>query len=627
MIVTTTKRSERIIALLSGCAAIATLATASAGLPTDVVQAAAGNASIGEVPGTPLISSFDGVTLDFATNSVFSSPAVADVTGDGHPDIVAGGLNSTVRVFDLTSSRTLTIDPGGADPATGHGATQASPTIADLNGDGVDDIVIANTGGRLAAYSVRGGVVSEIFNRFVTPEFQGALVGLFGTPAIGYVDLDDTPDVVTSSWGQTIDAFNGATGAPIPSMHQWLRDTIWSSPVIGDITGDGTNSIVVGGDCDGSGPPQPCYGNGKGGYVWAFRTDGTLRWKHFVRDAVVWSTPALVDLNNDGALDVVVGTGLYFLGPAANQLMALDGRTGEMLWSATTGGPVFGSPAIAQVDGRPQIWVVVGGGHLISLNESGNILWRQCITDGSCSPEAGTYGGVAIADIDSDGSLEAVVQGEQQMKVFTATTGELETSVRSAYGNTLFASYATPTIAEVDGKTWIVQANVGDRNNNLQTDDGDELVLSVWTTGTALGDAPWPTFKGNMARTGGPLPTAPTSVSPSGQLCFAVSGDPGDAAIVNLTPVLAEGPGYGLLLNSAVTTRPPGSNVNYTTGTTDPNVAIATIGTNGQVCYHNADLNAVHLIADHLGTIDANAYTPATANGSPNRIIDTRTTG
>jgi hypothetical protein len=577
-----------------------------------------------EVAGTPLRYSLEGYDLDFATNSIFSSPAIADVTGDGSPEIVIGGLNSKVRVYETSTRRTITLDPGGADLTTGHGATHASPTIADLDRDGIDDVVIANTGGRLAAYSVKGGSPVEIFNRYVPPEFQGAIVGLFGTPAIGYVDTDSTPDVVTSSWGQTVDAFRGSDGTRLDHMHQWVRDTIWSSPVIGDITGDGSDSIVVGADCDGSGTPQPCYGIGQGGYVWAFRMDGSVRWKYFVRDAVVWSTPALTDLNGDGALDVVVGTGLYFLGPAANKIMALDGTTGQPLWNAATGGPVLGSPAVANVDGQTRIWVISGGGNLMSFDQSGRLLWQQCITDGSCSAGAGTYGGVAIADIDDDGQLEAVVQGEQQMRVFDARSGAPRTTVRSSYGRTLFASMSTPTVAEVGGSTWIAQLNVGDKNGNLQTDGGDELVLSVWTTGTPLGAAPWPTFKGNMARTGGPPPDPPRTVPPGGRTCVTVAGTPGDAAAVNLTPVLAQGPGHGLLISSDIAQPPNASNVNYNIGTVDPNVAIAPIGNDGKVCYTNATLSWVHLVADHLGTIADNAYTPAQPDGTPLRTVDTR---
>jgi hypothetical protein len=113
-------------------------------------------------------------------------------------------------------------------------------------------------------------------------------------------------------------------------------------------------------------------------------------------------------------------------------------------------------------------------------------------------------------------------------------------------------------------------------------------------------------------------------VAPSGRLCFSVAGSPGDVALVNLTPVLAQGPGNGQLISSDVTTPPVASNVNYQPGSIDPNVAAARIGADGKVCYVNSVHTNVHLVADHLGTIDAAAYTTATPNGAPDRKIDTR---
>jgi regulation of enolase protein 1 (concanavalin A-like superfamily) len=117
---------------------------------------------------------------------------------------------------------------------------------------------------------------------------------------------------------------------------------------------------------------------------------------------------------------------------------------------------------------------------------------------------------------------------------------------------------------------------------------------------------------------------AGTEVGPSDRLCFAVAGSPGDAAIVNLTPVLAQGPGNGQLISSDVTSPPLASNVNYGPGTIDPNVAVARIGADGKVCYSNSEHTSVHLVADHLGTIDTAAYTPATPTGAPARTVDTR---
>ncbi len=108
-------------------------------------------------------------------------------------------------------------------------------------------------------------------------------------------------------------------------------------------------------------------------------------------------------------------------------------------------------------------------------------------------------------------------------------------------------------------------------------------------------------------------------------MCFEVAGSPGDAALVNLTPVQADRKGNGLLVSSDVTTAPQASNVDYAPGVVDPDVAIAPIGADGKVWYVNSNLAAVHLVADHLGTIDANAHTAATSTGAPDRKVDTRT--
>ena len=72
-----------------------------------------------------------------------------------------------------------------------------------------------------------------------------------------------------------------------------------------------------------------------------------------------------------------------------------------------------------------------------------------------------------------------------------------------------------------------------------------------------------------------PMPaSADEIIGTSGRHCFKVAGSPGDAAVVNLTPVLAQGSGNGLLVSSDVTSPPVAANVNYKTGTVDPNVAI-----------------------------------------------------
>lgn len=115
-------------------------------------------------------------------------------------------------------------------------------------------------------------------------------------------------------------------------------------------------------------------------------------------------------------------------------------------------------------------------------------------------------------------------------------------------------------------------------------------------------------------------------VVPSGRLCFAVAGAPGDLAFVNLTPVDATRAGYGQLVSSDVATPADASNVNFDRRTFDPNVAAAVIGADGKVCFVNSVHAAVHLVADHLMTVAGSAYTRASSAGLL-RVLDTRPIG
>src|SRR5690606_23275128 len=132
-----------------------------------------------------------------------------------------------------------------------------------------------------------------------------------------------------------------------------------------------------------------------------------------------------------------------------------------------------------------------------------------------------------------------------------------------------------------------------------------------------------------LRRFTGPAPVGPPisgggPVEPGAQLCFDVAGKPGDVALVNLTPVLASGPGDGQLISSGLTP-PEASNVNFGPGSVDPNVAAAPIGADGKVCYVNSKHSNVQVVADHLGSVSRNAITLATPTGAPDRKVDTRT--
>lgn len=105
--------------------------------------------------------------------------------------------------------------------------------------------------------------------------------------------------------------------------------------------------------------------------------------------------------------------------------------------------------------------------------------------------------------------------------------------------------------------------------------------------------------------------------------CFPVYGEPGQLAIMNLTPVGAVRPGHGQLMSSDTQGRPNASNVNFGPGSVDPNIAAAVIGSDGQVCFLNSVHGPVDLIADHLATLQPSGFSAA-PSGSPTRLVDTR---
>ncbi len=346
--------------------------------------------------------------------------------------------------------------------------------------------------------------------------------------AVGDLDADGRAEIVAPAHGGGILAFRWDPGTS-SFVRLWRSGTCDAS---GNHTPDATGPAQWSGpslhDLDDDGKPEVIYG------ATVYGPDGCILSSTLGFPAYsVGVVPVIADVDEDGAMELVLGNGIYqwnvaakdwvaesyfAAGPAAGQVAVADlgdfplasqgnqDRAEVVVVSASAvrvqtiegtvvfgpisipGGGTGGPPTIADFDGDGRReFASAGGAQYVVFDfdclaggsaagcggvaDTDGILWSQPSQD-----QSSNVTGSSVFDFDADGKAEAVYADECFLRVYEGATGNVIYSAARSSGTT----YENPVIADVDGDfhTEIVSA-VNDYAGTLGCPATDPLFPSA----------------------------------------------------------------------------------------------------------------------------------------------------
>ncbi len=283
--------------------------------------------------------------------NAYGHPAVGDIDADGSSEIVYGPH---------------VVNADGTLRWTGAGGTGGWSWLSfpvDLDGDGLQEVVAGNT-----VYNPDGSILWN----------DG---GADGYPAVADLDLDGDPEVIRVMSG-VLRASDGLTGV-----------LLWDFAI--DDHGGGPPTVA---DFDGDGAPE--IGFPSASYYRVVEAEGTERWRHEVSDYSSSITGSSVfDFEGDGAAEVVYAD--------EHTLWVYDGATGaaELAWDSHSSGTLWEYPLIVDVDNDGATEIVVASNDYTIAGSRGITVIGDA--DDSWAPARPVWNqhAYSISNVEDDGSI------------------------------------------------------------------------------------------------------------------------------------------------------------------------------------------------------------------------------
>ncbi|MDE1160633.1 MAG: chitobiase/beta-hexosaminidase C-terminal domain-containing protein [Acidobacteriaceae bacterium] len=348
------------------------------------------------------------LALGFSASGIFKTGnqpggvAVADLNGDGKQDIVIANNG------DETISVLLGNGDGTFQPGVTYSTNDFFPdgvAIADLNGDGRLDLVISNYGGTVAVLLGNGDGTFQAAKNY-------AAGGGLDNPVLADFNHDGKLDIVVSvPAGNAVSVLLGNGDGSFQNGVLYPMGNYVRQVEVGDFNGDGNVDLVATNNNDNTVGIR--LGNGDG----TFGPQTTF---------AVGSGPqyALVaDFNGDGKLDLAISNGNI------NTISILLGN-GDGTFNPQVTYPAASTPdqiALADIngDGKTDLVVGQGSGSISVLLGNGDGTFQPPITITTTLPDPEE---IAVADFNGDGRPDIVGLGNLASSAIVELNGQTETA-------------------------------------------------------------------------------------------------------------------------------------------------------------------------------------------------------
>jgi len=388
-----------------------------------------------------------------------SGVLIADINNDGLEEVLHAGIGGVVALKGTDGSVIWKV----SDDYIGN---MAQPQMADLNNDGILEIIVPLEGNSRVTGSTAGLLVLHANNGSVYWRRDGLGLETYSSPVICDIDGDGYPEIFFAS----TDVHKGLKGTGRITQLSYngtiLHQVFAWRPCggglsIADTDGDGEFELYMGdrymylnsaeyGDND--------YGKGVQSY-WARNL--TLRW---FRSEIFCSSqiPMIADVNKDGILDIIVGD----MNGGVMVLNSTDGSTIRMYQGGMGVTPTHYQPSVHDIDGDGNLEMLMADPHEdardpVSQYPSDDVVIWDLVNwkvDGRIYIGKSFYG-PQLADVTGDGKMEIIVCNYRGVFIFDKDGRVLD----GITGLTGTLNYAVAQDIDGDGYTEIVVSSQGGR--------------------------------------------------------------------------------------------------------------------------------------------------------------------